>query len=80
MCCRRQSVDTRQLESRPRLPQLVQFKWRVDVAISTRCGQHRGHSESFLAFTFCFLFSVCGACFTFISLVGGYFGHSRDIL
>ncbi|KAK7097600.1 COMM domain-containing protein 5-like [Littorina saxatilis] len=32
---KRASVDTRLLESRPRLPQLQQLKWRVDVAIST---------------------------------------------
>lgn len=32
---KRPSVETRQIELRPRLPQLQQFKWRVDVAIST---------------------------------------------
>ena len=63
MCCRRQSVDTRQLESRPRLPQLVQFKWRVDVAISTRCGQHRGHSETV------FLLSLFVSFFLFVGPV-----------
>ncbi|KAL8617172.1 hypothetical protein ACOMHN_014342 [Nucella lapillus] len=32
---KRPSIDSRQLTSRPRLPQLLQLKWRVDVAIST---------------------------------------------
>ncbi|XP_076447064.1 COMM domain-containing protein 5-like [Babylonia areolata] len=32
---KRPSIDSRQLSSRPRLPRLLQLKWRVDVAIST---------------------------------------------
>lgn len=32
---KRPSVDSKQLASRPRLPRLLQLKWRVDVAIST---------------------------------------------
>jgi len=35
-CCRRESLLKFASESRPRLASLEEFKWRVDVGISTR--------------------------------------------